>query len=423
MAGLILEVSEETFENDVLASKLPVLLDLWAPWCGPCKAVAPVLNNLAPEYEGALVIAKLDVEKYPAVQKRLGVRGIPTLILFREGKEVSRVVGVKRADKFRRWLAEEGITAPEGANAVRVDQGAGAGAFHGDAELREWLLARLCRRAAAGCVDAANSSTWYDGKGSMTTAMVSHASAEVFTQVTGMPASFGAALEFCTPGAVDEQSVLRLLEDVRPGADLRQVGARLALHMLGDSMADWPALLGAELDTVRTTWISLVNRKLAGESVGKAEWQALASALEAVSAKPRAPERAAQTEILVSLRALTPLPASDDTGAWGGGLTYGGRFLKKVLAGSLLGWTTEFGIEAFRDGWFQALEAKQPGGKFTQESLGDARNAWIAEHGDKQAVMDAFYRDYQANLAPVYENAIAELKRLIQAAPVVVAQA
>lgn len=86
-------VSESSFEEDVLKSAEPVLVDFWAEWCAPCRMVAPVLEEIAREQEGKLKIAKVDVDANPSIPARFGIMGIPTLILFKGGREVDRVVG------------------------------------------------------------------------------------------------------------------------------------------------------------------------------------------------------------------------------------------------------------------------------------------------------------------------------------------
>jgi len=89
----VLNLSDNSFETDVLKSETPVLVDFWASWCAPCKAISPVVDGLADEYDGKVKIGKLNVDENPATPGKYGVRGIPTLILFKDGKVVDQVVG------------------------------------------------------------------------------------------------------------------------------------------------------------------------------------------------------------------------------------------------------------------------------------------------------------------------------------------
>lgn len=90
----LLAISDSSFENDVVESKTPVLVDFWAQWCGPCKAIAPILEDLAQKYTDKLKIVKLDVDSNPATPPKFGVRGIPTLILFKDGQVKATQVGL-----------------------------------------------------------------------------------------------------------------------------------------------------------------------------------------------------------------------------------------------------------------------------------------------------------------------------------------
>ncbi len=92
-------VSDEIFDEEVLRSSMPVVVDFWAPWCGPCRTIAPVLEVLAKEFAGRVTIAKINTDENKQNAAQLGIRGIPTLILFRDGKEFDRIVGA--ADKSR----------------------------------------------------------------------------------------------------------------------------------------------------------------------------------------------------------------------------------------------------------------------------------------------------------------------------------
>lgn len=97
-------VSDTDFEAEVLQSTLPTLNDFWAEWCGPCKMIAPILNELASEYAGKLKITKLDVDHNPATAMAYGVMSIPTLILFKDGKPVQRIVGYMPKDRLLKQL-------------------------------------------------------------------------------------------------------------------------------------------------------------------------------------------------------------------------------------------------------------------------------------------------------------------------------
>jgi thioredoxin 1 len=93
MAANIDQVSDATFDNEVLKSPLPVLIDFWAPWCGPCRAIAPIVDELATEYAGKLKIVKMNVDDNPRTPAQYGVRGIPNLILFKDGQVQQQIVG------------------------------------------------------------------------------------------------------------------------------------------------------------------------------------------------------------------------------------------------------------------------------------------------------------------------------------------
>ncbi|HVO22087.1 MAG TPA: thioredoxin [Candidatus Margulisiibacteriota bacterium] len=87
------QVSDESFDKEVLQADLPVLIDFWAPWCGPCKAIAPVVAELAKEYDGKLKVVKMNVDDNPQTPSKYGVRGIPNLILFKGGQVKDQIVG------------------------------------------------------------------------------------------------------------------------------------------------------------------------------------------------------------------------------------------------------------------------------------------------------------------------------------------
>jgi thioredoxin 1 len=98
------QVTDNTFESDVLQSKIPVMVDFWAPWCGPCQSVAKILDELAREYAGQARFVKINVDENPLAPTRYGVRGIPNLILFQNGKVEDQVVGAVPKSRLARAI-------------------------------------------------------------------------------------------------------------------------------------------------------------------------------------------------------------------------------------------------------------------------------------------------------------------------------
>jgi thioredoxin 1 len=98
------KVTDASFEADVLKSDAPVVVDFWAEWCGPCKMIGPALEEIATEMQGKVKIAKLNVDENPGISSKLGIRSIPTLMLFKDGKLASQKVGAAPKGELVRWI-------------------------------------------------------------------------------------------------------------------------------------------------------------------------------------------------------------------------------------------------------------------------------------------------------------------------------
>jgi thioredoxin 1 len=105
MAGAnVLEINDLNFETEVIKSPLPFLLDFSAVWCGPCKVLSPIVDKLASEYEGKVRVGKIDIDDSPGVPSKFGIRGVPTVVIFKDGKEAGRHVGVTSKETLLKLL-------------------------------------------------------------------------------------------------------------------------------------------------------------------------------------------------------------------------------------------------------------------------------------------------------------------------------
>ena len=111
MADGIVTLTTSTFDETVASSDKPIIVDFWAEWCGPCKQIAPALEQISEELADHVTVAKVDIEASPMTPGRYGVRGIPTMMLFKDGQMTSMKVGAMPKQKILEWLSEAGVSA------------------------------------------------------------------------------------------------------------------------------------------------------------------------------------------------------------------------------------------------------------------------------------------------------------------------
>jgi thioredoxin 1 len=109
MAGSVKEFTDANWKSEVLDSSIPVVIDFWAPWCGPCRNLAPTIEKLAGEFEGKVKVGKMNTDENQDIPPSLGISAIPTVLVFKGGKEVDRLVGVNSETKYKATLAGLGV--------------------------------------------------------------------------------------------------------------------------------------------------------------------------------------------------------------------------------------------------------------------------------------------------------------------------
>lgn len=102
----LVELTDQNFKKEVLMAEMPVLVDFWAPWCAPCRIAGPVIEELSKEYEGKIRVGKLNVDKNPKMAQKYGVMSIPTVIIFKEGKEVKKQIGFPGKEGYKKLIEE-----------------------------------------------------------------------------------------------------------------------------------------------------------------------------------------------------------------------------------------------------------------------------------------------------------------------------
>ncbi|MBJ7556576.1 thioredoxin family protein [Marinomonas spartinae] len=271
MSNLIINLTDVTVDDVLNNTTTPILLDLWAPWCGPCLTIAPLLEKIAQNTVGQLTVAKLDTEKYESLIPRFRVRSIPTLILFYRGKEVSRKIGVDSPSDLNNWLRAQDIDV-EDSEEIVIKEAYKWPSFYQDEALFVFLTQRIQKKALAGEISCYN---FPRPENLLTTpyALAGQESYDVFERVTGLPPSLAVWLEvmdYTTPKQINE-----LTNALTIGKDYSHVALQMIFNWLASNETPWQTLLPDTLLDARQHWLSLVTDYLAGKSTPRKSWLAI----------------------------------------------------------------------------------------------------------------------------------------------------
>jgi thioredoxin 1 len=207
MSDYIIDTSDAAFEADVLQSEIPVLLDFWAPWCRPCLAIAPLLEDIAAEYAGRAKVVKVNVDDNKQYAEQYGVQGIPTLILFKPGGEIAYRDHATTRTRLRVLLDDLTETTEPDLTALTTSP-----CFNSDAALKQQLLDKLHANIAAAEQDSSVDSLFLENGPQV-------------AEQHGLPRQWDAFLS-------NDEDALKIVEAIIPGADLTEVTRKFILHLL-----------------------------------------------------------------------------------------------------------------------------------------------------------------------------------------------
>lgn len=405
----LLDFNAAELDAHLGASKQPLLLDLWAPWCQPCRQQHPILVRFAGYARGRLDVAKLDVDQNKEISERLKLRGIPTLILFKDGKELSRKSGVQTIEQLNAWMLENGIDIGMTLGASGEDPPPFDGAFYGSAGLKDFLLHRVLAAAKDGRIEGRSRLPfWIEGRGTAGSAVVEHADSEVFGRVTNLPPALGVFMNFadCSNPALLQD----LFDAIAPGADLRLSPMVLMSRWLGDTAWDWPQMLGEPVDAIRREWLALTKRSMEGNAVAPEVWAELKERIDAN--KTTDPYQATGRHFLDMLRLLSPATNAIPGGQWSAALCLLGTYLVTVQRWVDAGWTEhDIAMDSLRLQRFKAICADPSG--LTKEEMEKVHAQYRSQFGAEEDAFEPKQTSFRALspdlVAPRYHQLQAHL--------------
>lgn len=401
-------INNENVDEILNHTSLPVVIDLWAPWCGPCKTLAPVLEMLAKENSHELLISKLNVDEYPELMQRFRVRGIPALIIYKNGQEIARETGTKSLAQLRGWIENQGIALTKKTMPVSTEIAWEWKSFYGDPELQQFYAKRYRELTIEGKVELSYQPFWLEGRGSPAAALVKNDDITIFERQTGLPGSVACLLDLVCPDSENQAVELFSVLDEKSSVD------NLAISVIANWLNDndyWQTNFDdPTINTFRQRWCQAFS----AENTNEQQWAELFSQLQKLM-NWQEPELHLLTNYFVSLLTqCSPPPSTTDHASWEQ-IARNVRWTQIQLAQQRLGWTAaERALPDQRLAWFEAQEDASPNQELSTIEIEELSRQWQSEHEDFDIKEQYFNENYmeiiQASNQDLFNRLIHELK-------------
>ncbi|HDX8863275.1 TPA: thioredoxin fold domain-containing protein [Klebsiella michiganensis] len=408
MSGHAIELTEDNFDDFISNTHYPVLVDLWAPWCVPCRTMAPVIDKLARNTIGRLHVAKIDVEKYPSIMEKFQVRGIPTLLLFKGEAEPARLVGAQTLGQLNTWLADKKLQLNSSISVQQLEE-LEWGSFYGDEELHQFFYQRTINHARSGTIISSSAAYWFQGKGTLSAVIAHHYDNNIFTRLTGIPIAISKLLDRCE--YTKEEQITSLFNTLCAGKDFRLIPLKFLQWWLSEEFTSWSThLRDPRLLSLMKQWQDIFSCVLAGSLHDKHASASLIESVTTVLEDYQHPDRQLEKIIAVILINIAELPVTTNAEKWEI-ITRNMNWAKFQLLQIQSGWSDEDrATPALRMQWFLDKESKSQTGKLSQEDIDELRSEWTKNNSHFLQKESAF----QTQLEKLTNSVGAEWQRKVE---------
>lgn len=387
-------LSPETLD-ELLRSTGPALIDFWAPWCQPCKLQDPALKHFAELAGESIAVAKVDIEAYPVLAQRFGVRGIPCIVALTDGKEVGRRVGLQTVAKLNDFAVDVGFIV----NSIEEEIGAEVAysAFHDDASRKGFLVDRLIQSARSGALSLCRAPTWLNGRGDASGALARHHDPDVFSRATGLPPAFSYLLTLAAPAT--ESEIDSLFSPISIGKNYSPVAELFLRRWLSSEALRWDSFLSPAANALRVAWLDAHSG--ATEHQNEHAWRQLRDSARGLQSG--ADDAMVEDEFASFIEGVSPPPPAESSAAWASILGGNGFSVANLLAQHLQGWSSaEISMERFVNSWLRR-ECPHPDSmdRNVMEQINQRIRDQLPDYFDKR---DRYFASYAENYAVILDR-------------------